>query len=256
MQISVHSYSSQVSKVLVSQTRNYYICQVCNVYGGEDCHLLTIIFICRWLTTANGYMRLLLFGKAMTQVQKAKLLRLVSYAVSVYVPMFLRVHLNPRAPEGPSNMLFLRDLLLDYHQKDEMLVDHSLKKVFIKHFCSWMNPVNVTLNVFSKNPAYQVKHLEDPQQNLSDEVDTQQLAWKRMPLKSYFSSRSKVAPCLEIPSKKFWNSVDNHNRSCERFIGHMSRCLTAKKVRDFKTSQEKNRTDMKIRGYISHGSMQ
>ena len=67
-------------------------------------------------------MRLLLFGSDMTEVQKEKLLRIVSYIVSVYVPMLLHIHLNPRAPEGPTNMLFLRDLL-DFQQKDEILVD-------------------------------------------------------------------------------------------------------------------------------------
>ena len=69
----------------------------------------------------------------MTEVQKTYLLRIVSYIVSVYVPMFLRIHSNPRVPEDPTNMLFLRDLLLDYLEKDEILVDQSLRKVFIKH---------------------------------------------------------------------------------------------------------------------------
>ena len=83
--------------------------------------------------------------------------------------MFLRIHLNPSVPKGQTNMLLLRDLLLDYHEKDEILVDQSLKKVFVKHFTSWMNPVNLALNNYSKNPAYQAKHLEDPHQNRSDE---------------------------------------------------------------------------------------
>ena len=65
----------------------------------------------RWTTTANGYMRLLLFGNDMTEMQKTNLLRIVFYIVTVYVPMFLRIHLNPRVPEGPTNMLFQRDLL-------------------------------------------------------------------------------------------------------------------------------------------------
>ena len=158
--------------------------------------------------------------------------------------MFLRIHLNPRVLEGPTNMLFLRDLLLDYREKDEILLDQSLKKMFIKNFTSWMNPVNVALNVYSKNPAYQAKHLEDPPQNLSDLVDIQQLAWKRVCPKSFFTSRSKVAPCQNF----------GINRSCERFIGRMSHCLTYRKVRDFKTFEKKDRTDSKILGYINYGS--
>ena len=68
---------------------------------------------------ANGYMRLLLFGSDMTEVQKTNLLRIVSYIASVYVLMFLRIHLNPHVPKGHIDMLFLRDLLLDCHEKDE-----------------------------------------------------------------------------------------------------------------------------------------
>ena len=68
-------------------------------------------------TTANGHMRLLLCGNDMTEVQKTNLLRIISNIVSVYVSMTLRNHQNPREPEGPTNMLFLRDLFLDYLEK-------------------------------------------------------------------------------------------------------------------------------------------
>ena len=55
--------------------------------------------------------------------------------------MFVKIYLNPRALKGPTNMIFLRDLLLDFHQQHTNLVDHCLKPVFVKHFCSWMNPI-------------------------------------------------------------------------------------------------------------------
>ena len=45
--------------------------------------------------------------------------------------MFVKTHLNPRAPEGPTNMIFLRDLLLDFCQQHTNLVDHCLKPVFV-----------------------------------------------------------------------------------------------------------------------------
>ena len=76
--------------------------------------------------------------------------------------MFVKIHLNPRAPEGPTNTIFLLYLLLDCRQQHTNLVDHCLKLVFVKHFCSWMNPINVPLNVHSKSPAFQAKHLQDP----------------------------------------------------------------------------------------------
>ena len=130
--------------------------------------------------------------------------------------MFVKIHLNPRAPEGPTNMLFLSYLLLDFRQQHTNLVDHCLKPVFVKHFCSWMNPINVTLNVHSKSSAFQAKQVKDPVQQLPGDVDTKQLAWKRAPIRSYFGS-SKAAPCLQIDDKVFWNSIDDHNCSCERF---------------------------------------
>ena len=41
----------------------------------------------RWLTTANGYQRMLLFHSSnLTIVEKTKLARLVSYILSVYLP--------------------------------------------------------------------------------------------------------------------------------------------------------------------------
>ena len=72
--------------------------------------------------------------------------------------MFVKIHLNPRASEGPTNLIFLRYLSLDFRQKQRTnLVDHCLKPVFVKHLCSWMNPINVTLNIRSKSPAFQAK---------------------------------------------------------------------------------------------------
>ena len=199
-------------------------------------------------------MRLLLFDTKITDSQKSKLLQITSYIASVYVPMFLKIHLNPRSPEGPSNMVFLRDLLLDFRQQHCDLVDHCLKHVFVKHFCAWMNPINVALNVHSKNPAFQAKHLKDPEQQLPDDVDTKQLTWKRTHVKSYVGTKSKAAPCLQIDDKVFWNSIDNHNRSCERYIGLMSRCLSEGRVKDFRKSDEKRQVDIRVRGFICHGS--
>ena len=56
-------------------------------------------------------------------------------------------------------MIFLRYLSLDFRQQHTRtnLGDHCLKPVFVKHFCSWMNPNNVTLNIHSKSPAFQAE---------------------------------------------------------------------------------------------------
>ena len=139
----------------------------------------------------------------MTVTQKNKLLQITSYIISVYMPMFVKIHLNPRASEGPTNMIFLRYLLLDFRQQHTNLVDHCLKPVFVKHFCSWINPINVTLNIHSKSPCIPSKIVNDPDHQLPGDVNTKQLAWKRAPIRPYFGSSSKAAPCLQIDDKVF-----------------------------------------------------
>ena len=68
----------------------------------------------RWLTTANGYLRMLLFHSSDLTSEKTKLSRLVSYIFSVYLPSFLMTHLKPRAYVGPVVTMFQRDLLLAF----------------------------------------------------------------------------------------------------------------------------------------------
>ena len=106
----------------------------------------------RWLTTANGYLRMLLFHSSdLTTVEKIKLSRLVSYFVSVFLPSFLMTHFKPHACEGPIVTLFLRDLLLALE-----VVDVDLCKVanryFLQHAKSWLSPYNIALSVYSENP--------------------------------------------------------------------------------------------------------
>ena len=71
--------------------------------------------------------------------------------------MFVKIHLNPRATEGPTNIIFRRYLSLGFRQQRTNLVDHCLKPVFVNDFCSWMNPINVTLNIHSQSSAFQAK---------------------------------------------------------------------------------------------------
>ena len=51
----------------------------------------------RWLTTANGYLRILLFHSSDLTTVETKLSRLVSYIVSLYLPSFVMTHLKPHA---------------------------------------------------------------------------------------------------------------------------------------------------------------
>ena len=78
----------------------------------------------RWVTTANGYLRMLIFNLGnFSSDQQHKLKKIISYIISVYVPSFIMIHLNPQAAQGPSLTLFQRDLILAYRQLEPDIAD-------------------------------------------------------------------------------------------------------------------------------------
>ena len=96
-------------------------------------HAVLFLVFHRWLTGANGYMRLLLFCyDSLNERQKDHVKLIVGFVASVYLPMFLKIHLNPAASEGPENMLFCRNLLLSYKEHSEALFETSVKRFFSK----------------------------------------------------------------------------------------------------------------------------
>ena len=115
----------------------------------------------------------------MTKAQEAKLHRITSYILLIYVPvpMFYKIHSTPRAPERPTNILYLRDLL-DFSSEDTILMEKSVIKIFMKHFNAWMNPTNVALNAYSKNLTFQLKHCRMNLNFIPDHADASSLAWK------------------------------------------------------------------------------
>ena len=116
------------------------------------------------MTTANGYLRLALFAfdspsLSLDVDQINRLRRIVSFVTSVYAPMFMRVHLKPRAVNGPGNMIFLRELLLCNQQYDEELLSAAVKKCFLSHAASWLNPTNAALSVHSDDSPFPIAAL-------------------------------------------------------------------------------------------------
>ena len=61
-----------------------------------------------WMTTANGYLGLARFkfpqslqtSMVFDAEKRNRLERIINFVASVYAPMFLRIHLNPRASDG------------------------------------------------------------------------------------------------------------------------------------------------------------
>ena len=162
----------------------------------------------------------------------------MSFVASVYAPMFMRVHLKPRAVNGPGNVIFLQELLC-YQQYNEELLSTAVKKCFLSHAASWLNPNNVALSVHSDDPPFPITALQSSQQSLPLQVPTQNMLWNRKPSKSFFTAESRNAPCVVYREQQFWKAIDNHNRSCERFIGKMSTVMEDKKLekRDHSVSQ-------------------
>ena len=65
----------------------------------------------RWLTTASGCRHFLIFNVyRLDERERRKLIRLISYVVSVYIPSFGTIQLKPSAAEGPGIALFQRPL--------------------------------------------------------------------------------------------------------------------------------------------------
>ena len=160
----------------------------------ETCHA-------RWITTASSYLRLLIFDIChLDDYQKSKLIRLISYIISVYVPSFLLIHLKPSAAEGPRITLFQRGLLLTYREIDSELTDVILK-YFYEHTVQWMWPVNVARNVFAEVSPYSVEAVKTS--HYLDSVDARKLLQGRKAgLRDFFTSESRTAPCIpcsEVP---------------------------------------------------------
>ena len=59
--------------------------------------------------------------------ERTKLIRLISYVVSIYIPSFGTIQQKPPAAEGPGITLFQRNLLLAYNEIDSELAEVTLK---------------------------------------------------------------------------------------------------------------------------------
>ena len=73
--------------------------------------------------------------------------KLVWFVICVYTSIFLSIYFNPRAADGPSNMIYCRDLLLAHKSIDCDLFKVN-KKGYEIHAISWLNPVNVAMAAY------------------------------------------------------------------------------------------------------------
>lgn len=152
------------------------------------------------------------------------LVTIVNFIVDVYAPFWFQIHLNPRLPSGPANILFARDLLLG-HENEELF--HHILPYFQSHALTWLSPKNLCVSVYSESPPMPI---EDVRKIRTMHVDVEDLLWSSRPLKAFFTIESQCAPCISHGNYNYWNSVDNHNRSCERLIGVMKDIIGKGKI--------------------------
>ena len=63
-------------------------------------------------------------------------------------------------------------------------------------------PTNLAWNAHSTHPAFHLNCSEDIHQDLPEKVDTHERAWKRKPLRCFYT-RSSKAPCIKTRDQKF-----------------------------------------------------
>ena len=131
--------------------------------------------------------------------ERRKLIRLISYVVSVYIPSFGTIQLKPSAAEGPEIALFQRNLLLAYNEIKK-LAEVALK-YFYDHAQQWVKPINAALSAYAEVPPYCVEAVQTG--HFPDPVDARKLLQERgASLKEFFSLGSKAAACIlcsEVP---------------------------------------------------------
>ena len=164
------------------------VCEVMFYEQESTCHS-------RWVTTANGYLRMLIFNLGnFSSDQQHKLKKIISYIISVYVPSFIMIHLNPQAAQGPSLSLFQRDLILAYRQLEPDIAD-VVWKYFLPHASKWFSPINVALSVYAEVPPYSLEAVSSSSFPTSVNIKAFLPEPKRR-LRHFFTTKSEEAPCI------------------------------------------------------------
>ena len=125
------------------------------------------------------------------------------------MPAFLAIHLKSSAADGPSVVLFTRDLLLAYKEVDLPVIAVILKH-FIQHALQWLSSKNIVLSMHAEVPPYTVDVVKE--KGFPKNVDIQQVLLKLKQLQDFFTEESKFSPCIAcFSSPMFWKSIDNNN---------------------------------------------
>ena len=126
----------------------------------------------------------------------------------------------------------------------EIGVPDRVREIFLDHAVTWMSPTNVAVEVHKESPAVL---LEDVKKIRKLSAKTREPCWSNKPIKHFFTVETcACAPSLSVGSSLFWRSVDNHNRTSERYIGKVALVLNNGWVKD----RCDDTLDSRVRGYV------
>ena len=156
--------------------------------------------------------------------------KFLDFNVCVYLPAFLAIHLKSSTAEGPSVVLFTRDLLLAYKEVN-LPVFEAIWKHFVQHASQWLSPKNTALSKHAEVPPHTIDAVKE--KAFPKNVDIQQALLKRKQLRDFFTKESKFSSCIAcFSSSMFRKDIDNNNRSTERFFGRLKLIVNNGMVRD------------------------
>ena len=144
----------------------------------------------------------------MLKKENNRLERNADFVAIAYAPMFLRVHSKPRASDGPENAIFFRDLPLFFNQQDQTVVCEAIKRSFLKHATTWLNPTNVAVSVFCNNLLFPLSADLARSSLYPGRSTLTKCCGYRSHLRPCFSGKNKCAACLQYCDARFRRSID------------------------------------------------
>ena len=117
-----------------------------------------------------------IFGYCVEPAQISRLQRMVLFIVCVYLPAFLAIHLKSSAAEGPSVVLFTKDLPLAYKEVD-LPVFEAIWKHFVQYASQRLSPKNIASSVHAEVSPYTIDAVKE--KAFPKNVDIQQALLKR-----------------------------------------------------------------------------
>jgi len=209
-----------------------------------------IVHHARWMTKANGYLRILLFSPFnLTSDQQNVLHNVCKYVIDVYAPMFISIFTHPSVVDGPYLTLLNRDLM---HASDPTVVQYAIPS-FLKHGSLWVSPKNVALASLSDQPPVLQQNVKKICNKPLDQPTTQKLLLGKKKLSYFYDITSQCSPCLTMATPDVWRSFRNNQMPNERAIGMVKMCLLERKVKDSsdsETNETIHEVDERIRAYV------